>query len=126
MGKNRGRQNSCLRTIFCEKLRKRNFSNFRGMVNFLIYIIAILGSVGLIQSVGDNQLFSTSLKRAVAGSSFTYGSLTTLENFTNFASFLEVAYEGGLGLSGYLFIIGIFLLITVWSSNIIKYRVAIQ
>ena len=97
-----------------------------GMVNFLIYVIAILGSVGLIQSVGDNQLFSTSLKRAVAGSSFTYGSLTTIENFTNFASFLEVAYEGGLGLSGYLFIIGIFLLITVWTSNIIKYRVANQ
>lgn len=96
------------------------------VVTFLIYTLTVLGSVGLIQSVGENKLFNTSLKRAVGGSSFTFGSLTTLENYTNFASFLEVAYEGGLGLSGYLFLTGLALLLIVWTGNIVKYRVAIQ
>lgn len=95
-------------------------------ITVIIYALSVFGSVGLIQSVGENRLFNTSLKRAVSGSSFTFGSLTTLENYTNLASFLEVAYEGGLGLSGYLFLIGLVLLLMVWAGNLIKYRVAIQ
>lgn len=92
----------------------------------LIVIGSILASTSLIAAASKNGFLSGGLTRAVAGGTASISSSSFLVGYTNLDSFINAAYNGSLGFSGYVFLGGLVALLLTWVSNLIEYQVAVK
>ena len=92
----------------------------------LLFIGTILSSTSLISAAAKAGYLQGALSRTIAGGSATVASSTFLVGYTNLESFINAAYNGSLGFSGYVFIGGLAALLITWASNLIEYEVAVK
>ena len=94
-------------------------------MELILYILTLLGSLTVIQTAGSNGALNGAFKRSFAGVTTQITSLKFLESYTNTEAFLMACSKGYLGITGYLFLGSIVLLILVWVNNLIEFEQAI-
>lgn len=95
------------------------------MIEFTIYIVTLLLSLFVVGSAGQAGYLNGAFQRGFAGVSTQIVSANFLIAYTNFETFIYACADGMLGVSGYLFLASLGLLIIVWINNLVEYRQAI-
>ena len=62
----------------------------------------------------------------MAGGTASITSANFLVGYTNLEYFISASANGALGLSGFIFIGGLFALVITWISNLLEYGVAVK
>jgi hypothetical protein len=95
------------------------------VVEIAIYLLTLFGSLSFVGAVGNSGYLNSGFQRGFAGVSTQLVSSNFLLNYTNAESFIRAAWEGQIGLTGYLFIGSLAALAITWASNLYNYRQAI-
>lgn len=95
------------------------------MIDMTIYIVTLLLSLFVVGSAGQAGYLNGAFQRGFAGVSTQIVSANFLIGYTNFETFIYACADGMLGVSGYLFLASLGLLIIVWINNLVEYRQAI-
>ena len=95
------------------------------MIDMIIYLVTLLLSLFIVGSAGDAGYLNGALQRGFAGVSTQIVSANFLLSYTNFETFIYACADGMLGVSGYLFLASLGLLIIIWINNLVEYRQAI-
>lgn len=82
-------------------------------------------SLALVGQAGASGYLNGAFQRGFAGVGTQIVSSNFLLSYTNFESFLRACYFGDVGLTGYVFLISIGVLLAVWVNNLVEYRQAI-
>ena len=96
------------------------------MLDLILIIITSLLSINLVGIANNNGYLNGGFSRGFAGLGGQVTSATYLTQYTNFETFIIACSKGYVGISGYLFIGSLALLIVIWVNNLIEYRQAIM
>ena len=95
-------------------------------IEVIVLMLTSLISISLVGKAWEGGYLGGNLGRAFAGGSLGIVSNKFLVGYTQFESVIGASFRGVLGFSGYFFLAGLSLLILVWITNFIEYRVLIQ
>lgn len=95
------------------------------MLEWIFYITTLLVSLTVVDRAAGSGLLNSGFQRGFAGVSTQIVSYNWLSQYTNTESFLTACLDGQLGITGYLFLASLGILITVWVSNLYDFKQAI-
>lgn len=96
------------------------------MFEIIIYIITFLITITVVGGASSAGFLNNGLSRAFGGISTQWVSLSFLDQYTNFETFVRGCYAGQVGIVGYLYLLSLGVLIAVWFNNLYEYRQAIM
>jgi hypothetical protein len=96
------------------------------MIELIVYAFSILGSISVVQAAGQHGYLGGAFQRVFTGSSLSLATTTWLGSYANIFSFTSSAANGYLGIGGFVYITGLFLIAVVWVQNIIEHQMLIR
>lgn len=90
-----------------------------------VYLLTAFASIFIVSRIAEGEFLNNALKRGVGGSTLQIGSSYYLIGYTNFVSFIDASLNGDIGIPGYLFVMSLAFLVSVYAFNLYKYKVAI-
>lgn len=89
-------------------------------VNLLIFGFAFLSAMTILTILSSFKLIENLFFRTLAGGTTGTLSASYLSGITPTLSFLEASANGDFGLGGYFMLVGLFVMLAVWGSNLFQ------